>query len=151
MSPEELSAVAAIISAGAALLSVGGLVWSTRIQDRMSKPRLKVRGTYVTLYDGAGNVTDVRVGIDVANIGPFPVTLVSVGMATVAQSNLQWIGPRTAGGRPLPIRLETGEAETLLFPVESVVEGLGGVPMNHVWAKTAANDIFDGNPIALPA
>ena len=148
MTPVDAPAVAAVVSAIAALVSVCALVASVWIQWRGSRPRVEVVGQFATLLSRT-TTGPTRFSIEVRNAGTLAVVVSSVGII---------YGDGQLGALPdartlldeyvLPRTLQPGEAVTLTNDIAPILEAFRTRGIRSVYANTAAGRRFTGKQTA---
>jgi hypothetical protein len=115
MKPEEISALAAAISAAATLVSLGVVAYFGWAQVHASDPKVLVTGStsFVVAGEDVGPPFYV---ITVANRGVVPVTITSVGFEVSGDDSAFSLDPTDPQGRQsVPARLDPGESTSVVF------------------------------------
>jgi hypothetical protein len=149
VSPEQLSATAAVVSAVAALVSLGALLLTAWLQWRAGRPRVEVEGAIHTLVSSTSGMGDPKFGIEVRNVGVVPVVVTSVGVRFRGGELGTLAYARTLmGEQVLPKKLEAGESVSLANELQPVVDSHHEKTVVAVWARTQAGRTYAGKNTA---
>jgi len=149
VTPEQASALAAAVSAVAALVSLGALLLSVWVQWRGSRPRVEVEGAIHTLVSSTSGMGDPKFGIEVRNVGVIPVVVTSVGVRFRDGELGTLPYARTlVGEQVLPKKLDAGESVSLANELQPVVDSHHQKGIVAVWARTQAGRVYGGRNTA---
>jgi hypothetical protein len=152
-SPELVSAVAAAISAAAALVSLLVATFAVYTQSQATKPRLLVStSTGIPVY--GSRTGDPFYLVNAENRGLVPIVLGGFGFELAGGRQYVNFDPQTADGRRVAgQKLEPGEAVSVTFPIRElarthVENGVRRAFVNTAAAGTFTSKRIDGRALA---